>query len=312
MEDHKIRLAVAAATYQLADHLTRAETNEDRQKKKKRVLGLKRKTLESAFPDETATVDLSRPGSALGLLPAKLRRQDVLPLIIDISFCDPFAPYQLKYKDSDFKEALAGVAKRMGLTTADVDAIDKTKKSAFKAHKHIAWTKIALYTVGGGVVLALGGWIAAPAIGAAIGGGAGLAGAAATAHGLAILGGGSLAMGGAGMAGGMALVVGAGGVAGGALMGGGTLLLQLGAANAKVELVKLQTTFKLSLLATQTQAKKAQEVVKSLTAQKSDIKKELKRERELNDKGAARIKNLESTVQALEDALSWIEKERKG
>lgn len=312
MDDGNVRLVVAAATYFLAEHLAYAETKDDKRSRKKRVLKVKRRTLETAFPAEVSSIDLTKRGGVLGLIPGGLGRAEALPLIIDISFCDPFAPYELKYKDRDFSDALSVLAEKMGLSEGDVDAIEKTKKSAFKAHKHIAWTKIALYTVGGGVVLALGGWLAAPAIGAAIGGGAGLAGAAATAHGLAILGGGSLAMGGAGMAGGMALVAGAGGVAGGALMGGGSLLLQLGAANAKVELVKLQTTFKLALLASQTQTKKAQEVIKSLTAQKSDIEKELSRERDLNDKGASRIKNLEATVQALEDALSWIEKEKMG
>jgi hypothetical protein len=55
-------------------------------------------------------------------------------------------------------------------------------------------------------------WLAAPAIGGALGGMTGLYGAAATSHGLAMLGGGSVAAGGFGMAGGTAVVsaVGAG------------------------------------------------------------------------------------------------------
>ncbi|MBS2936580.1 DUF726 domain-containing protein [Nocardioides sp. J2M5] len=55
-------------------------------------------------------------------------------------------------------------------------------------------------------------WLAAPAIGGALGGMTGLYGAAATSHGLAMLGGGSVAAGGLGMAGGTAVVsaVGAG------------------------------------------------------------------------------------------------------
>lgn len=76
-----------------------------------------------------------------------------------------------------------------------------------------------------GSVLALGvavplAFIAAPAIGGAIGSlGAfgGFSGAAATAHGLALLGGGSLAVGGLGMAGGTAVVTAVGAAVGGAL-----------------------------------------------------------------------------------------------
>lgn len=59
-------------------------------------------------------------------------------------------------------------------------------------------------------------WMAAPAIGGALGSALGLQGVAATNHGLALLGGGSLASGGLGMAGGTAAVAGAGSLLGGA------------------------------------------------------------------------------------------------
>ena len=308
MDDNTFRLAVSAATYHLAHELFRAEDNAERRKKKKRVVEVKWEALKAQFPSETSKVEPARPGAGLALLPSKIKGKDALAFLIDVSFCDPFAPYELKYKDSHFHDALTGLAKEVGLSEADVKAVEKTKKSAFKAHKHIAWTKIALYTVGGATVLALGGWMAAPVIGGVLGGaGTTLAGAAAASHGLALLGGGSLAMGGAGMAGGMALVVGVGGVGGGVLVGGGSLLLQLGAANAKVELVKLQTTYKLTLLATQGQVAKAQAVTKSLVQQKKEIEKKLEEERALNEKGSRRLKDLEATVQAVEDALAWIE-----
>lgn len=60
--------------------------------------------------------------------------------------------------------------------------------------------------VGGGALCVVTGGLAAPAIGAAVGGVMGLSGAAATSAGLAALGGGSLAAGGMGMAGGTAVV----------------------------------------------------------------------------------------------------------
>jgi len=65
-------------------------------------------------------------------------------------------------------------------------------------------------------------WVAAPAIGGAVGSLTGLTGAAATSHGLALLGGGSLATGGFGMAGGTAVVTAVGGGVGGVLGGTAT------------------------------------------------------------------------------------------
>lgn len=69
----------------------------------------------------------------------------------------------------------------------------------------------------GGLIVAPVFFIAAPAIGGAIGAYTGLSGAAATSHGLALLGGGSLAAGGLGMAGGTAVITAAGAGLGGAL-----------------------------------------------------------------------------------------------
>ena len=76
-------------------------------------------------------------------------------------------------------------------------------------------TTVAAASLVGLTVVAPVAYIAAPAIGGAIGAFGGLSGAAATSHGLALLGGGSLAAGGFGMAGGTMVVA-----AGGAGIGG--------------------------------------------------------------------------------------------
>ena len=68
--------------------------------------------------------------------------------------------------------------------------------------------------LGGGVLCVVTGGLAAPAVGAALGGMMGLSGAAAASAGLATLGGGSLAAGGLGMAGGAAVVSGVAGTVG--------------------------------------------------------------------------------------------------
>jgi hypothetical protein len=78
-------------------------------------------------------------------------------------------------------------------------------------------TTYAGAAVGGALVLVPAFFLAAPAIGGAIGAWSGLSGAAASSHGLALLGGGALSAGGFGMAGGTAVVSAAGGGLGSAL-----------------------------------------------------------------------------------------------
>ena len=102
------------------------------------------------------------------------------------------------------------------------------------------WKKTALMaagTVGGAALIALTGGLAAPAIGAAIGSGLGLSGAAATSAGLAALGGGALAAGGGGMAAGTSLIIGAGAAAGAAAGG----VAAAGAASSLSDVRKCKT-----------------------------------------------------------------------
>lgn len=75
---------------------------------------------------------------------------------------------------------------------------------------------IAVASIAGVAVVGPLAWVAAPAIGGAIGAYAGLSGAAATSHGLALLGGGAVAAGGYGMFGGTVVVTAAGAGLGGA------------------------------------------------------------------------------------------------
>lgn len=92
-------------------------------------------------------------------------------------------------------------------------------------------TKVAGGTLGAAVVIAPMAFLAAPVVGAALGGsavGGGLGGAAATGHGLAMLGGGSIASGGLGIAGGTAVVTATGSALGGAL-GAATVASYVGA-----------------------------------------------------------------------------------
>lgn len=89
------------------------------------------------------------------------------------------------------------------------DIVERTEKNYKKLGTTIG------FTIGGAAVIAPLAFIAAPAIGGAIGTSMGLSGAVATNSGLAALGGGALAAGGAGMAGGVAVVTAAGSALGG-------------------------------------------------------------------------------------------------
>lgn len=307
-EDHTYSFAVAAGGLTLGNELAKAETNDDRRKKKRRVVRLKRNLIRDTFSEECEGASTLK--QIARQIPKDLPDDQKTTLLIDLAFSDPFAPYQLKFRESDFCEALKKLAKRIGVPVERVDAILKTKADALKAHRNLDVGKVLVYGLGGAVVIGLGGYFAAPAIASALGTAAGLSGAAATAHGLALLGGGTLAAGGAGMAGGLYLVTGTAIAVGGTAMGGGAFLVQLGAAGAKAELVKLQTSYREVLLHNQMHTKKAGEAIRSLETDRRDVQKTLEQERDLNEKNAARLKDLEATVEALGNAIKWMKNEK--
>ena len=298
--------AVAAASLLVAGRLAALETNATRRAKKERVVQRKLALLREAFPEQAASVaDCTDAGK---LLECPWQEDEARTFIIDLAFANPFAPYELRFKDAHLAMALVEIAALIGLSQDDVKSVRRTQRQALKAHRHIEWKKVAAYGVAATVIAGTGGWILAPVIGTAIGTAAGLSGAAATAHGLAILGGGSLAIGGAGMAGGMWIVAGAGAAAG--LLGGAgsTALVQLGAATVRVELMKLQVNYKENLLRKQMELRRSQEVMQELARQRDEMRGLLDEERQLNDSNSARLNELEAKLAAFEDALTWMKK----
>lgn len=305
-QDHKYACSIAAGTLLIAEELTRGENNKGRKEKKERVVNSKRELLKEAFKEYTSRLSLK--GDTYKLLEGEWPKGKATTFVIDLAFANPFAPYELKFKNSHFESALKGVASLVHLNDEDVDRIRRTQREARKAHRHINWKKIALFSLGGLAIAPIA-LFAAPLIGGAIGVAAGLSGAAATSQGLAILGGGSLAIGGLGMAGGMWVVTGTATVVAVLGAGGSQLLLQLGAANAKIELIKLQVNYKEVVLGTQTQVKKAQEVIKKLIKQRDEIKNQLEEGRKLNEENSNRIQEIKATLMALEDSIKWMGKQ---
>jgi hypothetical protein len=292
----------------MADLLVDREVNEERRERKRRVLQEKIKLLRDAFPEYD---DRLRGRVSLENL---LCEQDLDPehartLLVDLSFADAFAPYELRSYVKDVKAALETVAGDVGVEKSFVTEISKTRKDAARAHRlRLTGRHVAIGLLGAGL-FAAGGWMFAPALAGTLGAAAGLSGAAATSYGLALLGGGSLAAGGTGMAGGMAVVAGTSAVVGGAAFSGASVMHSLGAAGAREELVKLQTTYKAVLLHSQHDQAKARKVVKQLAKQQATLEEDLARERTLNDDNAQRVKNLEKTIEHIERSLEWMKEQ---
>ncbi len=297
--------ALLASQFLLADFITSREQDEQRWRKKERVLDRQRLALrEVGIPEEQAASVVRAFGSTLAVT-------ERIAFLVDLYFLDPFAPYTLKSAEEPRTDALERLAVLVGGEAADVARIRDTRRSAVKSHTKRSLGKIGLIGIGAAVALGVAGFLAAPLVGAAIGGAAGLGGAAAVSHGLAILGGGALAAGGAGMAGGMWLVAGVGAAAGLLAAGGGTALYELGSATARGELVKLQITFKLGLLDANRDMAKAQQAIVNLVAQADATRAILDEERKLNDENARRVKDLEATLTAIEETIVWMDQQRE-
>jgi hypothetical protein len=301
-------LALGLASARMAGLLVDREADEKRRERKRRVLQEKIKLLRDAFPEYG---DRLRDRASLEnlLCEQNLDPEQARILLVDLSFADAFAPYELRTDVKDVKAALETVAGDVGVEKSFVAEISKTRRDAARAHRlQLTGRHVAIGLVGAGL-FAAGGWMFAPVLAAALGAVAGLSGAAATSFGLALLGGGSLAAGGAGMAGGMAVVAGTSAAVGGAAFSGASVMHSLGAAGAREELVKLQTTYKAVLLHSQQDQAKARKVVKQLAQQQATLEEDLARERTLNDDNAQRVKNLEKTIEHIERSLEWMKEQ---
>jgi hypothetical protein len=123
-----------------------------------------------------------------------------------------------------------------------------------------------------------------------------------------LLGGGSLAAGGAGMSGGLWLVTGVGAAAG--AMGGGSaaLLRSMGANELKIELAKLQVSFRQVEAAKLSHIAKAQQIIARLIEQREELERALAEERLLNDTNSKRIKEIEEKIWAVNVTVDTMNK----
>lgn len=326
VNDHDYSFGLALSTLVMACVLTDAEKSSDRQETKQRIVGKKRQLLVESFGHEINEFrDLRNLGGSWGDRPlisehltadfleqvvhrvvaqwdVELRRR----LLIDLALADPYSPYEVKTSANGFEDALVTVSCALGLQGGAAKEVLEVRAEALKVHRALPWKKIAASGVIGTVLVASGAWVFAPAIGTALGTAAGLSGAAATAHGLALLGGGSLAAGGAGMAGGLWIVTGVGAAVGATAGGVGHTLKELGAAQVRVELVKLQISYKLEVIHGQAHIHKAQSVIAELDKSRTQIEQDLAEERVLNDRNAKRVREIEEILDALDNAKQFV------
>jgi hypothetical protein len=307
-ESEHYAFALAEASALLADRLARSETNTERKDKKARVAEKKNQAIEEAFKTLLTASAPIRPLFLLKNLIATWTDNDRRLLLIDLAFGDPFSPYELKSNEKDFEINYTELAKEIGYEETLARSILATKKDALKAHHESRLWLLVLTGTAATLLFGVGGFIIAPAIAGAIGGAAGLSGIAALNYGLALLGGGSLAVGGLGMAGGMWIVTGVAAAAGGGLVTGGQILYSLGYDQARLELIKLQVTYKEVLLHNQIQTGKAKEAIIQLNADKNELEKILAEEKLLNESNSKRVTDLEKKVEAIKISLKWMDK----
>jgi len=237
------------------------------------------------------------------------KRQKKQLILIELFFAAPYPETKHAPGDKLRKKFIAWLAGEMGLVEKDYKDLLKAYKGTLNVHMGRR-TKIGIGVVAGLAVGAVGGWVVAPALGGALGAGAGLGGAAAVSHGLALLGGGALAAGGAGMAGGIALVTAMGAVGGGLIgLGGTALFTESGAAKVKVDTMKLQMVLAKIVIADQKDMAKAQDIARRQEEELQALRGQLAELKKNEAVNKDKIKNLKSIIKTLERAVKWTRKQ---
>jgi hypothetical protein len=256
--------------------------------------------------DHTITHDDSQLTRLVSGIEKRNKKQLIL---IELFFAAPYPGTKHTPGDKLRKKFISWLASEMGLEEKDYKELLKAYKGTLNVHMGRR-TKIGIGVVAGLAIGAAGGWVVAPAIGGALGGAAGLGGAAAVSHGLALLGGGALAAGGAGMAGGIALVTAMGAVGGGLIgLGGTALFTESGAAQVKVDTMKLQMVLAKIVIADQKDMAKAQEIARRQEQELQALRTKLAELRKSEADNKEKIKNLKSIIKTLERSVKWTRKQ---
>jgi hypothetical protein len=301
VNDREYGAAVVLGTIYVAARIAEEEDDETRASKMRRVIGDQAAAYEHDRQEHGGAGPRisAEPGTeVLDAVPTAWAERDATTYLIDLLFSIPFSPNKLAFDEKMRTYALQNVAFHVGLPEDSVETLKRMQRGAVKAHRELNWKRIAILGGGGLALIAITAGAAAPFIGAAVGSAAGLSGAAALLHGMAVLGGGSLAAGGLGMAGGFWIVTGAGALLGAAGGSSAALLIELGAAGARAEIVKLQVSFAHVTLPHDSKAEAAS-IVGKLATERDEVRKSREEALTRNDQDAPAIEELDAIIEAL-------------
>jgi hypothetical protein len=201
------------------------------------------------------------------------RRSRALLLLIELVAFEPWAS-GIGWVPAARRDALAGAAGHLtALKPGDLRAVTAEFDAVLRAlaRRNVRWGRVAAVSAAGLAVGVVSMGVAAPLIGAAVGGALGLSGAAATSAGLAALGGGSMAAGGLGMAGGTALLSGLGAIGGAGVGAAGARLSGFSTSQVVAAAVKLDVVARMVLLDAENDDAKARLVVEGLQARLDEV-----------------------------------------
>lgn len=291
--------AIVLGSLLVAGTIGRLTTDDERRERMRRVIDAKLTHLRTAL-------DLNKlgPVGMLADLCEGWTPAQKTTLLIELVGIDPFHPHQLSWENAHRNSGLAAVAELIGLQVDDASRVLSTFADAARAHRDISLLRVGIYSAAGAAIVGTAGLLAAPIIGATLGGAAGLSGAAATSHGLALIGG---ITGSSSVTAGTWLIAQTGAVAGAIGSGGGSALYGLGAAKTQAELIKLQVAAKLVLVDLQRNDAAAHQIAQELKQQLGLLEERITDARLLNDPGSALLRDLERKAQALDDAGRWVD-----
>lgn len=304
--NHNYQLIFDAGTAFLVRELTSIEKKAARKARKEKVLDHHINHINNL---DTSRVSGISPGNLESKISGKLSHDDAVNFIIDVAFSDPFAPYELAYSEKSFNEALVALGQIAGLTEEKARKILATKREAIHAHIRITDFKGIISWVARLVIIAVGGIIFAPFIGAAlIGFGTGIFGLAFINHTLAMIGMSAFDPVMAGYLGGQMVVRGVGGLSASMIRGGGSNLGLVSAASARLELSKLQVSFNEVLLSEQKPDEDALALLHELETNQVKLQERLEIEKSMNERYSRRVRELGNTDSSMSSALKWMRK----
>jgi hypothetical protein len=201
------------------------------------------------------------------------RRSRALLLLIELVAFQPWSG-GVDWVPAARRDALAAAASHLtALRPGDLRAVTDEFDAVLRAlaRRNVRWGRVVAASAAGLVLGVASMGVAAPAIGAAVGGLLGLSGAAATSAGLAALGGGSLAAGGFGVAGGTALLTGLAALGGAGAGAAGSRVTGWSASQVVAAAVKLDVVARMVLLDAENDEAKARLVVEGLQARLDEV-----------------------------------------